>query len=84
MQIAFVVYTTHLELGRKSMLIKIFIVLLLFVIIGSLFSALLFMFKDDSSSERMVKALTVRISLSVFLFAMLMAGYYFGIIPAHR
>ena len=66
------------------MLIKIVTVLLLFVIIGSLFSALLFMFKDDSSSDRMVKALTVRISLSVILFAMLMAGYYFGIIPAHR
>jgi hypothetical protein len=28
-----------------------------------------------------VKALTVRVALSVTLFLLLMAGYYFGIIP---
>jgi hypothetical protein len=28
-----------------------------------------------------LKALTVRISLSVCLFLMLMAGFYFGVIP---
>ena len=29
----------------------------------------------------MVKALTVRVGLSVALFLILMAGYYFGLIP---
>jgi hypothetical protein len=66
------------------MLIKVVIVLFLLAIIGSLFSGLLFMFKDSSGSDRMVKALTIRIGLSIVLFALLMSGYYFGIIPAHR
>jgi len=66
------------------MLIKVVIVLFLLAIIGSLFSGLLFMFKDSSGSDRMVKALTIRIGLSIVLFALLMSGYYFGIIPAQR
>ncbi|MFV1993036.1 MAG: twin transmembrane helix small protein [Acidiferrobacterales bacterium] len=66
------------------MLIKAVIVLFLILIIGSLFSALLFMFKDKSNSDRMVKALTIRIGLSIFLFALLIAGFYFGLIPGHR
>jgi hypothetical protein len=35
-------------------------------------------------SERMAQALTVRISLSVALFAVLLAGYHFGWIQPHR
>ena len=31
--------------------------------------------------KRMVKALALRVGLSVALFVMLMAGYYFGLIP---
>ncbi len=62
------------------MLIKVIIVLTLVVIVGSLFSALFFLSKDKSGSERTVKALTVRISLSITLFILLMAGYYFGLI----
>lgn len=61
------------------MLIKILIVIILLLIIGSLFSALFFLSKDKGG-ERTVKALTVRISLSIFLFALLMIGYYFGLI----
>ncbi len=66
------------------MLIKAVVILLLVLIIGSLFSGLLFMFKDKSNSDRMVKALTIRIGLSIFLFILLMAGFYFGLIPGHR
>ena len=57
-------------------------VVLLFVafILGSLFSALYFLLTDRSSSDRVVKALTVRVLLSVVLFAMLMLGFYFGFI----
>lgn len=59
------------------------IVVLLFIlfIVISLGSALYYLVKDKGQSERAVKALTVRISLSIFLFAMLMASYYFGWIP---
>lgn len=59
------------------------IVVLLFItfIILSLGSALYYLVKDKGQSERTVKALTLRISLSIILFVFLMAGYYFGWIP---
>jgi hypothetical protein len=63
------------------MLIKIFIIFMLILILGSLFSALAFLYKDGGTGKRTVKALTVRISLSIFLFITLMLGFYFGIIP---
>lgn len=63
------------------MLIKIFIIVMLLLILGSLFSALSFLYKDGGTGERTVKALTVRISLSIILFVTLMLLFYFGIIP---
>lgn len=62
---------------------KILIVLILFVIIGSLFSGLFYLVKDKGTSERTVRALTVRISLSVLLFLLLMIGYATGILQPH-
>jgi hypothetical protein len=62
------------------MLIKIAIVLVLFIILGSLFSALYFLAKDKGGGERTAKALTIRIGLSIMLFVLLMVGYYFGLI----
>lgn len=63
------------------MLIKIFIIIMFLLIIGSLFSALTFLYKDNGHGERTVKALTIRISLSIVLFLVLMLGFYFDIIP---
>ncbi len=63
------------------MVVKIVIILFLVLIASSLFSALFFLYKDHGGSDRTVKALTVRISLSILLFILLMAGFYFGIIP---
>lgn len=60
------------------MIIKTVIVLVLFVIIGSLFSALYFLAKDKEGGERTVKALTIRIGLSIGLFVFLLIGYYFN------
>jgi len=51
------------------------------LICASLASAAVFMFRDRSGSKRMVKALALRVGLSLALFLMLMAGYYFGLIP---
>jgi hypothetical protein len=62
------------------MLIKIMIVITLMAIIGSLFSALFYLAKDKTGGHRTVKALTIRIGLSITLFILLLLGYYFGII----
>ena len=60
---------------------KIVILILLFAVIVSLFSGLFFIYKDKGQSDRAVKALTVRIVLSIIVFALLIGGYYFGFIP---
>lgn len=60
---------------------RIFVIVMLVLIVGSLGSALWFLIRDKGNSTRTVKALTVRISLSIGLFLLLMAGYYFGLIP---
>jgi len=62
-------------------LYRIIIISFLLVILGSLASALYFLVKDKGQSDRTVKALTVRVSLSLGLFLLLMAGFYFGIFP---
>ena len=54
---------------------------MLVLILASLASALFFMVRGRDDPKRMAKALTVRIALSVGLFVMLMAGYFFGLIP---
>lgn len=59
---------------------KIIVLLFVAFILVSLFSALYFMIKDKGQSQRAVKALTVRVALSVALFALLMLGFHFGII----
>jgi hypothetical protein len=62
------------------MWIKIATVFVLIIIISSLFSALFFLVKDKSGNDRTVKALTVRIGLSITLFAALIIAAYFGYI----
>ena len=56
-----------------------FIVLLfLAVILLSLFSGLYYVWKDRGTSTRAVKALTLRVIISVVLFALLVLGYQLG------
>lgn len=63
------------------MLLKLFIIIILLAIIGSLFSALYFMMKKkDSGDDRVVRALTVRIGLSVTLFIVLISLMFTGVI----
>jgi len=61
--------------------VKIVVILFLVAILASLGSALFFMVSDRGKSKRTVKALALRVGLSVTLFMVLMAGYYLGIIP---
>ena len=63
---------------------KIVVILLLFAVIASLFSGLYFVGKDKGVGNRAVTALTVRIGLSVFVFALLMSSHYFGWLGAGR
>jgi hypothetical protein len=60
--------------------LKILVILFLVFIVGSLLSALYFLVTDRGRSERMARALTFRVVLSVVLFALLMLGHYFGFI----
>jgi Protein of unknown function (DUF2909) len=61
------------------MLLKIIIILMLLAIFASLFSALFYLLRGDKS-DRTVKALTWRISISLTLFLLLMTGFYFGVV----
>jgi hypothetical protein len=65
------------------MLIKAFVIAMLVAIFASLFSALVFLFRDGGRGTRTARALTWRIGLSIALFVLLMAGFYFGLIPQH-
>jgi hypothetical protein len=60
--------------------LKIVVIVLVLFIIASLGSALFFMVHDRRGSKRMVRALALRVGLSLALFLLLMAGYYFGLI----
>lgn len=62
---------------------KAIILLVLLIIIASLGSALYYLIKDRNSSERTVKALTVRIALSIGLFLLLLLAYGTGLIQPH-
>lgn len=57
------------------------VIAVLVLIVASLASAAVFMIRDRSGSTRMVKALALRVGLSVALFLFLMLGYYFGLFP---
>jgi len=59
---------------------KFVVILFLVFIVGSLALALYYLVKDKGQGERAVRALTVRVTLSVVLFALLMLAYYFGFI----
>ena len=62
---------------------KIIIVLFLLLIVGSLFSGLFYLIKDKGASERTVRALTLRVSLSVLLFILLMIAFATGLLQPH-
>jgi Protein of unknown function (DUF2909) len=62
-------------------MMRLAVLAVLLLIVASLGSAIFFMMHDRGNSRRMVKALAIRVGLSVALFVALMAGYYFGLIP---
>lgn len=62
---------------------KELIVLTLIAIVVSLGHAMFSMMSGPTDSKRMVKALTIRVGLSVALFAFLMIGWYLGALQPH-
>jgi Protein of unknown function (DUF2909) len=60
---------------------KFVVIVFVVLILASLGSALFFLITDNGQSKRTVRALAVRVCLSLTLFLLLMAGYYFGLIP---
>jgi hypothetical protein len=61
-------------------LVRLLVIVLLIGIVGSLGSALVYLFRDDNTSKRTVRALTVRITLSVSLFILLIVAHALGLI----
>ncbi len=62
------------------MLPRLIIILVLVAILASLFSGMYFMIHDRGQSTRNVKSLSIRIGLSLALFALLIIAYLTGII----
>ncbi|MER2527767.1 MAG: twin transmembrane helix small protein [Candidatus Competibacter denitrificans] len=62
---------------------KIVVIVLLLMILASLGSGLFFLINDRGKNRRTVKALTLRIGLSVALFLLLMLAYAAGLIKPH-
>jgi hypothetical protein len=57
------------------------VILCLVAIVLSMASALVFLFRDSGKgSSRMLRALTIRVAISVGLFIFLMVSYKFGLI----
>jgi hypothetical protein len=61
---------------------RIVVILFLAGILVSLGSALYYMIRGGGEGgQRMFRALALRVGLSITLFVLLMAAYYFGFIP---
>jgi len=63
---------------------KVLVIAALIGIVISLGHAMFSMTSGPTESKAMVKALTVRVGLSVALFAFLMIGWYLGLLQPHQ
>jgi hypothetical protein len=61
--------------------VRVFIVIALVLILGALFSGLFFLVKDRGESDRLLRALTLRISLSIALIVILGICFHLGYLP---
>ena len=57
---------------------KYFVIFVLVLIVASLASALYYLYHDRGQSNRMVKALAIRVALSASLIAFLVISYKLG------
>jgi len=68
-----------------DIMIKLPVILVLIFIVASLFQGMYYLAKDDGKRDRtrVVRALTIRIILSFLLFAILIIGYFTGLLQPH-
>lgn len=52
-------------------------------VVVCLFSGLFFLYRDRGQGVRAARALTLRIGLSIAIFALLLIGFRFGLIPGY-
>lgn len=65
------------------MLFKTIILLLLGFVVVSLFTGFYYLIRDPANSQRVIKALFLRVGLSLFIVLLLSIGIYFGWIFPH-
>jgi hypothetical protein len=65
------------------MITKIIIIFAMIIIAGSLASGLVFLIRDAGNTKRTVKALTIRIAISLSLFIFLLIAFKLGLIKPH-
>jgi len=63
--------------------LKLIVLLLFAAILTSLGSGLVALFRRGGDPDGLLRALTWRIALSVLAFALLIAGWYFGLLQPH-
>lgn len=63
---------------------KALVAVVLLAIVASLGKALFHMSSSPEQSEQTVRALTVRIGLSIALFLLLLGAWHFGLISPHE
>jgi hypothetical protein len=69
---------------HMNLIFKLPVFLVLLFILISLFQGMYYLAKDDGRDKtRVVRALTLRVALSLLLFVLLMAGYFFGFLHPH-
>lgn len=61
---------------------KIVIIALLVLVVASLASGLVFLMKDRGQTDRTVKALTLRVGLSITVFIIVIVMFATGMLPA--
>lgn len=64
-------------------MLKAAIVFMLGATVISLFSGLFFLVKDEASSSRLLKALTVRVCCAAITLALITYGFYSGKLVTH-
>ena len=64
-------------------MLKTAIVLILIATVVSLFSGLFFLVKDDSRSNRLVIALSVRVALAAITVGLIAWGFFSGQLVSH-
>ena len=79
-------FDRNIDISRvrtQLMFVKLFIVAIALFIVFSLGKALYYLVHDQGNSERVVKALSWRIGLSLGLFILLFIAFAFGWITPH-